>query len=104
MAEHKINLDVDALLDLIANLSRRVASLESQLKDTQGNQERQAEELAEQRYISLALDDDIANMDERVIEIERRLDNGKSPKEVDAPLIALISKEVTDRLLGGNRQ
>jgi TolA-binding protein len=33
------------LIDIIANLSRRVHSLEQQLKDTQGNVENLAEEL-----------------------------------------------------------
>ena len=67
------------LLDIVANLSRRVNSLESQLKDTQTNLERQAEELLDYREDYLAcgagiefldnivemLTDDIVMLDER---------------------------------------
>jgi chromosome segregation ATPase len=38
------------VIDIIANLARRVASLEQQLMDTQGNVERQAEELANTKH------------------------------------------------------
>lgn len=37
--------DPQSMIDLLANLARRVTSLEAQLKDTQGNVERQAEEI-----------------------------------------------------------
>lgn len=38
------------IADLLANLARRVSSLEQQLRDTQGNVERLAEELANTRH------------------------------------------------------
>lgn len=38
------------VIDVIANLARRVASLEQQLRDTQGNCEKLAEELANTRH------------------------------------------------------
>jgi hypothetical protein len=56
-------------LDLIANLARRVSSLEQQLKDTQGNVERHAEELANVKYNAKrhieSLTCDIITLDER---------------------------------------
>lgn len=52
-------------LDIIANLSRRVYSLEQQLRDTQGNCEKLAEELAKVKYISECNTEDIIDLDER---------------------------------------
>jgi hypothetical protein len=48
--EYRVLVEVDVespdITDLLANLARRVASLEQQLRDTQGNVEKLAEELA----------------------------------------------------------
>jgi hypothetical protein len=57
------------VIDLLANLARRVTSLEQQLADTQGNVEKLAEELATKTHeqtelIEMALDD-IVTLDER---------------------------------------
>jgi TolA-binding protein len=52
-------------LDLIANLARRVASLEQQLSATQGNVEKLAEELANVKYLTESNEQDIAMLDER---------------------------------------
>lgn len=54
---------------LLANLARRVSSLEHQLRDTQGNVEKLAEELATKTHelddkVEMALDD-IVTLDER---------------------------------------
>ncbi|AZU61047.1 hypothetical protein CHR53_07155 [Neobacillus mesonae] len=38
------------VIDMLANLARRVASLESQLRDTQGNVEKLGEEIAAVKY------------------------------------------------------
>jgi hypothetical protein len=68
-----------SVTDLTANLARRVSSLEQQLRDTQGNVEKLAEELANTKYrVSkhatmfgyvedefVRLTDDILTLDER---------------------------------------
>jgi phage-related protein len=60
------------VIDIIANLARRVHSLEQQLSDTQNNVERQAEELANTKHrvskhatMFGMLTDDIITLDER---------------------------------------
>lgn len=57
------------LIDMIANLARRVHSLESQLRDTQNNVEKLAEELADTKYNAKkhieSLTCDIITLDER---------------------------------------
>jgi predicted nucleic acid-binding Zn-ribbon protein len=57
------------VIDVIANLARRVASLESQLRDTQGNVEKLAEELADAKYNAKRhienITCDISTLDER---------------------------------------
>jgi hypothetical protein len=60
------------ITDLLANLARRVASLEQQLRDTQGNVEKLAEELENANHrirkhaeIVGMLTDDIITLDER---------------------------------------
>jgi hypothetical protein len=58
-------------LDLLANLARRVTSLESQLRDTQGNVEKLAQELAMVKNQTDCNEGDIAMLDERVIAIEK---------------------------------
>jgi hypothetical protein len=54
-----------SVTDLLANLARRVSSLEQQLKDTQRNVERQAEELANAKHLTESNEQDIAMLDER---------------------------------------
>jgi hypothetical protein len=57
--------DSPQVIDLLANLASRVNSLEQQLRDTQRNVERQAEELATLRYLGASNEEDIAMLDER---------------------------------------
>lgn len=114
----KITVDItanDEFIDLIANLARRVSSLESQMSDTQGNVERQAQELenhlhspvnwaTQDEFIELnakveMLTDDIVMLDERTM--PERL------KEVDAVdfsgFIEMVADKVADKLIGGAR-
>jgi septal ring factor EnvC (AmiA/AmiB activator) len=51
-----------SVTDLLANLARRVASLEQQLRDTQGNVEKLAEELANTKY---RISKHVSTLDER---------------------------------------
>jgi peptidoglycan hydrolase CwlO-like protein len=53
------------ITDLLANLARRVSSLEQQLSATQGNVEKLAEELANVKYLTESNEQDIAMLDER---------------------------------------
>jgi uncharacterized protein YeeX (DUF496 family) len=53
------------IADVLANLVRRVNSLERQLRDTQRNVERQAEEIATLKYLGASNEEDIAMLDER---------------------------------------
>jgi hypothetical protein len=62
------------VVDVIANLARRVHSLEQQLRDTQANVENLAEELANAKHATMfgiveervgRLTDDIITLDER---------------------------------------
>jgi DNA repair ATPase RecN len=75
--EYRINQDPEQeLIDLVANLARRVNSLERQLSVTQNNVERQAEELENARHRNATkfaivedriemLTDDIVTLDSR---------------------------------------
>jgi hypothetical protein len=54
-----------AVIDMLANLARRVTSLERQLADTQRNVERQAEELAKANYGISLLTCDVLALDDR---------------------------------------
>lgn len=53
------------LADVLANLVRRVNSLETQLRDTQRNVERQAEEIATLKELAESNEEDIETLDER---------------------------------------
>jgi regulator of replication initiation timing len=60
------------VIDVIGNLARRVHSLEQQLRDTQANVEKLAEELAELKHgvgyvedLTISNTEDIAMLDER---------------------------------------
>jgi DNA repair ATPase RecN len=53
------------VIDVITNLARRVHSLESQLRDTQNNVEKLAEELATVKHLADSNEQDIAMLDER---------------------------------------
>jgi hypothetical protein len=64
----------EQVIEMLANLARRVKSLERQLADTQRNVERQAEELENAKQHTYGIERD-------VMDLEKRLDNGKSPKE-----------------------
>jgi phage shock protein A len=68
----EVNFDSPQVIDLLANLARRVASLEQQLSSTQSNVEKLAEELANTKHrVSKhaervgMLTDDIITLDER---------------------------------------
>lgn len=85
--------------DLLANLARRVSSLEQQLRDTQGNVEKLAEELATKtreidKKIELALDY-IVTLDDRV----------NKPQSVEVvtfeKFLDSIADKVAERLVGG---
>jgi hypothetical protein len=71
-----------SITDLLANLARRVHSLEQQLRDTQGNVEKLAEELANVKYLAGSNEQDIVMLDERtqpqsveVVTFEKFLDS-----------------------------
>lgn len=93
----------DEFIELIANLARRVSSLESQVESLQNDVVRQAEEL--ENYHTNYLDmldvkyemlmDDIVMLDERT-----------QPKkdEVGESFLDSISEKIADRLIGGVRQ
>jgi septal ring factor EnvC (AmiA/AmiB activator) len=55
----------DKVIDIIANLARRVSSLETQLRDTQGNVEKLAQELAKANYGITSLTCDVIALDDR---------------------------------------
>lgn len=55
-----------SVVDIIANLARRVTSLEQQLRDTQRNVERQAEELENAKHRIRKHEDMFAVVEERV--------------------------------------
>ncbi|MEH7521707.1 hypothetical protein V7149_00270 [Bacillus sp. JJ1503] len=65
LTEDDIRKQPDKVIELLANLARRVTSLEQQLKDAQGNVERQAQELAEVKHLAVSNEKDIAALDER---------------------------------------
>jgi hypothetical protein len=65
--------------DLLANLANRVHSLEQQLRDTQGNVEKLAEELSTVKHET-------------------------QPKEAEAGLLELIADSVATKLFGGERR
>jgi hypothetical protein len=79
--------------DLIANLARRVSSLETQLVDSQRNIERQAEELAALKHLAESNEEDIRTLDERT-----------QPKYADAVtfdnFLDSIAEKVAERLVG----
>ena len=50
---------------MLANLARRVTSLESQLRDTQRNAEMLAEELMSLKYLTQSNEGDIRMIDQR---------------------------------------
>jgi hypothetical protein len=81
------------ITDLIANLARRVASLEQQLRDTQGNVEKLAEELATVKHLAESNTQDIAFLDERT-----------QPKEVEVftfeKFLDSIAEKVAQKLIG----
>ena len=53
------------VIDMLANLARRVTSLESQLSDTQRNAEMLAEELMALKYLTQSNEGDIRELDSR---------------------------------------
>ncbi len=105
-----LTVDISAnteFIDLIANLARRVNSLEQQLKDTQGNVERQAEELEYYRGDFLACGSGIEELDAKIEMITDDIvmldERTQSPKEVN-DFIALVAEKVAHKLLAGARR
>jgi hypothetical protein len=62
-----------SVTDILANLANRVHSLEQQLRDTQGNVEKLAEELATVKHLADSNEQDIAMLDERTFPVEKEL-------------------------------
>jgi deoxyribodipyrimidine photolyase-like uncharacterized protein len=89
-----------SVTDLLANLARRVSSLEQQLSATQTNMEKLAEEGANTLHFAHAIERD-------VMVIEKRLDNGMSPKEVEVftfeNFLDSIADKVAQKIIGGGR-
>jgi hypothetical protein len=83
------------ITDLLANLARRVSSLESQLSATQSNVEKLAEELANVKHLTESNEQDIAMLDERTQPTEEPVTPDESIPQYWAE--ALI------RFYGGNR-
>jgi hypothetical protein len=84
-----------SVTDLLANLARRVASLEQQLSATQGNVEKLAEELANVKHLTESNEQDIAMLDERTQQTEEPVTPDESIPQYWAE--ALI------KFYGGNR-
>jgi ABC-type transporter Mla subunit MlaD len=81
--------------DLLANLARRVSSLEQQLSATQSNVENLAEELANVKHLTESNEQDIAMLDERTQPTEEPVTPDESIPQYWAE--ALI------KFYGGNR-
>jgi TolA-binding protein len=84
-----------SVTDLLANLARRVSSLEQQLSATQSNVEKLAEELANVEHLTESNEQDIAMLDERTQPTEEPVTPDESIPQYWAE--ALI------RFYGGNR-
>lgn len=106
------------VVELLANLARRVTSLEQQLRDTQGNVERQAQELetktnAVDEKVEMVIDD-IVTLDERTqfaVNGGRFLrdDDGLKTVEISVsfygnPNATEIIEKLTQMLVGGGRE
>jgi DNA repair exonuclease SbcCD ATPase subunit len=80
-----------SVTDLLANLARRVSSLEQQLSSTQSNVEKLAEELAEVKHMT-------HENDREIYDLLKRLDNGNSPKEVEAVTFEKFLDSIADKV------
>lgn len=79
LTANDIRWQPDKVIDLLANLAHRVSSLEKQLVDTQGNVERQAEEIAELKHLTESNEEDIRELDDRtqvINAIQKHYDGG----------------------------
>lgn len=79
LTANDIRWQPDKVIDLLANLARRVSSLEQQLRDTQRNVERQGVEIAELKHLAESNSDDIRDLDERtqvINAIQKHYDGG----------------------------
>jgi phage shock protein A len=61
----EVNFDSPSVTDLLANLARRVASLEQQLSATQGNLEKLAEELANTKHHAYSIERDVMEVEKQ---------------------------------------
>jgi archaellum component FlaC len=86
---------IPSVTDLLANLARRVSSLEQQLSSTQTNVEKLAEELANVKHLTESNEQDIAMLDERTQPTEEPVTPDESIPQYWAE--ALI------KFYGGNR-
>jgi hypothetical protein len=88
------------ITDLIANLANRVHSLEQQLRDTQSNVERQAEELAHFDYA-------INTVADRISRVQTRVEENEQTQSVEVvtfeKFLDSIADKVAERLVGQSR-
>jgi hypothetical protein len=86
--------------DLLANLANRVHSLEQQLRDTQSNVERQAEELAHFDYA-------INTVAYRISRVQTRVEENEQTQSVEVvtfeKFLDSIADKVAERLVGQSR-
>jgi hypothetical protein len=61
-----------AIIEMLTSLSRKIVSLESQLRDTQNNLEKQAEELEEHKHYTDWLGNELANTRHRLMKYADR--------------------------------
>jgi regulator of replication initiation timing len=83
--------DSPKVTDLLANLANRVHSLEQQLKDTQGNVENLAEELAHFDYA-------INTVADRISRVQTRVEENEQTQSVEKFLDSIADK-VAERLV-----
>lgn len=92
-----------SVVDLLANLARRVTSLEQQLRDTQRNVEKWAEELAN-NYATIEEVDYVHKLAESNEQDIAMLDERTQPKQVDVvtfdKFLDSVAEKVAQKLVG----
>ncbi|MEI2356077.1 hypothetical protein [Mesobacillus zeae] len=90
--------------DILANLAARVHDLESQLRDTQGNVERQGAEIETVKHLAKSNEEDIRLLDERTqpkineLTLTSRIDG---TTKIDAKYSGIPTSEVLAKILDG---
>ncbi|CAM3635831.1 hypothetical protein [Mesobacillus zeae] len=90
--------------DILANLAARVHDLESQLRDTQGNVERQGVEIETVKHLAKSNEEDIRLLDERTqpkineLTLTSRIDG---TTKIDAKYSGIPTSEVLAKILDG---